>query len=58
MKRKIITLAAVAVAVCLFVAFERLELENIKLIGAAVSLYHLKHFCGVVVGLSHKVIKA
>ena len=57
MKRKYITFFSVAVAVVLFVAFERSGLEEIRIIGAALSLYHLKHFCGVVCGLVNRFME-
>lgn len=49
MKKEIILFLAVSVAVALFVAFERSGMEDLPVIGAALALYHCKHFCGVVV---------
>lgn len=49
MKNRIVLLLAVSVAVCLFIGFRSSGLEEIKVISAAVSLYHLRHFVSVVV---------
>lgn len=57
MKRKMILLFAVSVSVALFLAFRFSGLEEIKVIGAALSLYHCKHFCGVVVDLVSKYME-
>ena len=55
MKKEIVLFLAVFVAVALFLAFRLSGLEEMPVIGAALALYHCKHFCGVVVGLVSKV---
>ena len=57
MKKEIVLFLAVFVAVALFVVFERSGLEEIKVIGAALSLYHCKHFCCVVCGLVNRFME-
>lgn len=54
MKKEIVLFLAVAAAVALFVAFRLSGLEDFPVIGAALALYHCKHFCAVVVGLVSK----
>lgn len=55
MKNKIVLLLAVSLAVLLFVAFRSSGLEELPVIGAALSLYHCKHFVGVVCGLVNRL---
>ena len=57
MKNRIVLLFAVALAVCLFVLFRSSGLEEIKVISAAVSLYHCKHFVGVVCRLFDRFLE-
>ena len=54
MKNRIVLLFAVSVAVLAFMAFRSSGLEEIKVIGAALALYHCKHFVSVVVDLVSK----
>lgn len=55
MKKEIVLFLSVSAAVAMFLAFRMSGLEEIPVIGAALALYHCKHFCGVVVGLVSKV---
>ena len=57
MKKEIVLFLAVSAAVAMFVSFERSGLEEIKVIGAVLSLYHCKHFCGVVCGLVNRFME-
>ena len=57
MKKEIILFLSVSAAVALFLAFRLSGLEEIKVIGAAISLYHCKHFCGVVCGLVNRFLE-
>lgn len=57
MKRKMILLFAVSVAVLAFMAFRSSGLEDLPIIGAALALYHCKHFCGVVCGLVNRFME-
>ena len=57
MKNRIVLLFAVSVAVLAFMAFRSSGLEEIKVIGAAVSLYHCKHFCGIACGLVNRLLE-
>ena len=56
MKKEIILFLSISAAVALFVAFERSGLEEIKVIGAALSMYHCKHFVSVVVKSVYKIM--
>lgn len=57
MKKEIILFLAVSAAVALFVAFRLSGLEEIPVIGAALALYHCKHFCSVVVKSVYKIME-
>lgn len=57
MKNRIVLLFAVSVAVLAFMAFRSSGLEEIKVIGAVLSLYHCKHFCGIVCGLVNRLLE-
>ena len=57
MKKEIVLFLAVSAAVALFVAFERSGLEDLPVIGAALALYHCKHFCGAVCGLVNRFLE-
>lgn len=54
MKKEIVLFLSVSVAVALFLAFRLSGLEDFPVIGAALALYHCKHFVSVVVGLVSK----
>lgn len=57
MKNRIVLLFAVALAVLLFLAFRFSGLEEFPVIGAALALYHCKHFCSVVCGLVNRFME-
>ena len=57
MKKEIVLFLAVSFAVLLFVGFRFSGLEEIKVISAAVSLYHLRHFVGVVCRLFNRFLE-
>ena len=54
MKKEILLFLSVSAAVAVFVAFRLSGLEDLPVIGAVLSLYHCKHFCGVVCGLVNR----
>lgn len=56
MKKEIVLFLAVSAAVAVFVAFERSGLEDFPVIGAALALYHCKHFVSVVVKSVYKIM--
>lgn len=56
MKKEIVLFLAVSFAVALFLAFRLSGLEEIKVVGAALSLYHCKHFVGVVVKSVNRIM--
>lgn len=56
MKKEIILFLSVSVAVALFLAFRFSGLEDLPVIGAALALYHLKHFVSVVVKSVYKIM--
>ena len=56
MKKEIVLFLAVSAAVAVFVAFERSGLEDLPVIGAALALYHCKHFCSVVVKSVNRIM--
>ena len=57
MKKEIVLFLAVSVAVAMFLAFRLSGLEDLPVIGAALALYHCKHFCGVVCGLVNRFME-
>ena len=57
MKKEILLFLSVSAAVALFLAFRLSGLEEIKVISAAVSLYHLRHFVSVVCGLVNRFME-
>lgn len=56
MKNKIVLLFAVSAAVALFLAFRLSGLEEFPVIGAALALYHCKHFVSVVVKSVNRIM--
>ena len=56
MKKEIVLFLAVSVAVVVFLAFRLSGLEDLPVIGAALALYHCKHFCSVVVKSVYKIM--
>lgn len=57
MKKEILLFLSVSAAVALFLAFRVSGLEDLPIIGAALALYHCKHFCGVVCGLVNRLLE-
>lgn len=56
MKKEVVLFLAVSAAVALFVAFRLSGLEDLPVIGAALALYHCKHFVSVVVKSVYKIM--
>lgn len=57
MKKEILLFLSVSAAVALFLAFRLSGLEDLPMIGAALALYHCKHFCAVVCGLVNRFME-
>ena len=54
-KTKYITYIAILTALVLFLLFERFNLDEIRIVSAALTVIHLKHFIHTVVDLAHKI---
>lgn len=56
MKKEILLFLSISAAVALLLAFRLSGLEDLPVIGAALALYHCKHFVSVVVKSVYKIM--